>query len=71
LPLIIGVVVGGIGFLALTGFLIWYALRRKRRSAMKGSKDDFDKVKEIKSKPTKLKNESSDSDDDSDDDDSD
>ena len=57
-PLIIGLVVGAIGFLALSGFLIWYAIRVKKRQALKAKKEEFSKLKDIKSKPTKLQNES-------------
>ena len=34
LPLIIGCAAGGVGFLALTGFLIYYIIKVKRRNAM-------------------------------------
>jgi uncharacterized membrane protein len=30
-PIIIGVVIGGIGFLALIGFLVFYIIRQRRR----------------------------------------
>jgi hypothetical protein len=32
-PLVVGCVVGGVGFLAITGFLIYYVLKVKRRNA--------------------------------------
>jgi hypothetical protein len=35
LPLIIGCVVGGVGFLAISGFMIYYIIKVKKRSAMK------------------------------------
>ena len=39
-PLIIGCVVGGVGFIALVGFLVFYAIKVQRRKALATKYED-------------------------------
>eukprot|EP00347_Sterkiella_histriomuscorum_P019892 403339912 len=49
-PLIVGVVVGGLGFIALVGFLIFYFIRRNRQRQQQQLVDESNGVKNIRQK---------------------
>ncbi|CDW76313.1 UNKNOWN [Stylonychia lemnae] len=54
-PLIIGVVVGGLGFLALLGFLIFYLIRQHKRKQEQQLVEESNGVKNIRQKKAQKK----------------